>query len=144
MDITDNDRGPMDHISSSSSLLSVSSRLSYTTSYLSFTPDDGTAINASKSLLVPLVPTILDRVYTELLAYEITAAAFVPRQITSHETGPAPSKVQDISLTHSHIMRQKDFLKGYLVKILSNKDWTPDSRLWDYMDKVGTAHTGAL
>ena len=131
----------MNHISSSS-LLEVSSRLSYTTSFLSFTPEDGAAINASKPLLVPLVPTILDLIYTKLLTYDITAAAFVPRQGTSHETGPAPSKAQDLNLHHSHIMRQKDFLKSYLVKILSNEDWTPNSPLWEYMDKVGIAHTG--
>ena len=142
MAIAEKARSPMDHISSSS-LLNVPSRLSYTTSFLSFTPDDGAAINASKPLLVPLVPAILDLVYTKLLTYDITAAAFVPRQGTSHETGPAPSKAQDLDLHHSHIMRQKDFLKGYLVKILSNQNWTPDSPLWDYMDKVGIAHTGA-
>ena len=131
----------MNHISLSS-LLNVSSRLSYTTSFLSFTVADGVAINASKPLLIPLIPKILDLVYTKLLTYDITAAAFVPRQGTSHETGPAPSKAQDLDLNHSHIMRQKDFLKGYLVKILSNGDWTVNSPLWDYMDKVGIAHTG--
>ena len=138
---TENAHGLMNHISSPS-LLEVSSRLSYTTSFLSFTTEDGAAINASKPLLVPLVPTILDLIYTKLLTYDITAAAFVPRQGTSHETGPAPSNAQELNLHHSHIMRQKDFLKSYLVKILSNEDWTPNSPLWEYMDKVGIAHTG--
>lgn len=141
MATSDKARGSMNHISSSS-LLDISSRLSYTTSFLSFTSDDGAAINASKPLLVPLVPIILDLVYTKLLTYDITAAAFVARQGSSYETGPAPSKAQDLDLNHPHIMRQKDFLKGYLVKILSNEDWTTNSPLWDYLDKVGIAHTG--
>ena len=132
---------PMHHISSPS-LLKVSSRLSYTTSFLSFTPDDGAAINASEPLLAPLLPKILDLVYTKLLAYDITAAVFVPRQGDSRETGPAPAKAQGLSLTHSRIMRQKDFLKGYLVKILNNENWTSNSPLWEYLDKVGIAHTG--
>ena len=134
-------RSPMNHISSLS-LLDVSSRLSYTTSFLSFTPSDGAAINASNPLLVPLLPSILDMVYTKLLTYDITAMAFVPRQGDRHEIGPAPTKAQDLSLNHSHIMRQKNFLKGYLLRILNNGDWTPSSPLWEYMDKVGIAHTG--
>ena len=113
-------RSAMNHVSSSS-LLDIPSCLSYTTSFLSFTSEDGAAINASKSLLVPLVPTILDLVYIKLLTYDITAAAFVPRQGTRYETDPAPSKAQDLDLNHPHILRQKDFLKGYLMRILSNQ-----------------------
>lgn len=124
-----------------SSLRSLPTRISYLSSFLSFQPSDGLSIQASKPLIVPLIPVALDLVYTKLLGYDITAKAFVPRQ-SGQESGPSPTRPQDLSLTHEHILHRKNFLKGYLVKLVSNQDWTPTSSLWDYMDKVGIAHTG--
>lgn len=54
----------------------------------------------------------------------------------------APSNPQDLNLGHAHIRRQMTFLKGYLLKIVNNDDWSPSSPLWEYMDKVAIAHTG--
>lgn len=123
------------------SLRSLPTRIAYLSSFLSFQSADGLAIQASKPLIAPLIPVALDLVYTKLLGYDITAKAFVPRQ-SGQENGPSPTKPQDLSLTHEHILHRKNFLKGYLVKVVSNQDWTPTSPLWDYMDKVGVAHTG--
>lgn len=124
-----------------SSLRSLPTRISYLSSFLSFQKSDGLAIQASKPLIAPLIPVALDLVYTKLLGYDITAKAFVPRQ-SGQESGPSPTKPQDLSLTHEHILHRKNFLKGYLMKLVSNQDWTATSPLWDYMDKVGIAHTG--
>jgi hypothetical protein len=33
-------------------------------------------------------------------------------------------------------------LKGYLVRLTSNTDWTSSSPFWEYLDGVGKAHTG--
>ncbi|KAI9703004.1 MAG: hypothetical protein M1820_005995 [Bogoriella megaspora] len=129
----------MQHIPTSS-LTSLPSRISYLKSFLKFTPEDGAAIHQSSTILAPLVPTILDAVYTNLLSYDITAKAFAPRQ--PGYTGPAPSSVQDLSLTHPQILHRKDFLKRYLVQLVSNEDWSDDAMLWGYMDKVGVMHTG--
>lgn len=135
-----NARNVMAHIPPSS-LVSVPGRVRYLASFLSFSPSDGAAINASKPLLVPLVPAILDIVYSKLLEYDITAAAFVPRQ-DDKESGPAPTIPQDLSLNHEHIRLRQDFLKKYLVRILDNDNWTPESPFWAYLDTVGIAHTG--
>lgn len=124
-----------------SSLRSLPTRISYLSSFLSFQPSDGLAIQASKPFIAPLIPVALDLVYTKLLGYDITAKAFVPRQ-SDQENGPSPTRPQDLSLTHEHILHRKNFLRGYLVKLVNNYDWTPTSPLWDYMDKVGIAHTG--
>lgn len=124
-----------------SSLRHLPARISYLSSFLSFQPSDGLAIQASKPLIAPLIPVALDLVYTKLLGYDITAKAFVPRQDGSKQ-GPAPTRPQDLYLSHSHILHRKNFLRAYLVKIVSNADWTPSSPLWRYMDVVGAAHAG--
>ena len=135
--------GQMAHIPASS-LRSLPQRISYLSSFLSFGPTDGLAIQASGAHIAPQIPTALDLVYAKLLSYDITAKAFVPRQ-GGAENGPtpAPARPQDLSLTHAHILLRKDFLKDYLLRIVSNEDWTPSSALWDYLDHIGVAHTGA-
>lgn len=129
----------MQHISPAE-LLSVPHRISYLKKFLKFAESDGAAIQASGQILGPLIPGVLDAVYTNLLSYDITAKAFAPRQ-PGYE-GPAPASMQDLTLDHPQILHRKDFLKRYLVQLVSNKEWDDESKLWDYMDKVGIMHTG--
>lgn len=133
----------MEHIDASS-LSSLPSRLSYTLSFLAFTPEtDGPSINASAATLGPLIPTVLDLVYTKLLSYDITAKPFTPQtQPEEKEKGTAPQSPKELHLEHAHILRQKTFLKNYLLKICTNEDWSPTSQLWVYMDHVALMHTG--
>ena len=125
---------------SPSSLNSLPSRVSYLKSFLSFTADDGAALRASAPLVAPLVPAILDAVYTKLLSFDITAKAFVPRQ--PGYNGTVPKDALALNLTHPQIVHRKDFLKAYLVKLVSNEDWSDDSKFWQYLDTVGIMHTG--
>ncbi|KAL9607045.1 MAG: hypothetical protein Q9167_008005, partial [Letrouitia subvulpina] len=133
------------------SLTHLPTRLAYTTSFLAFTPADGALIQASAPLIAPLIPALLDVVYTKLLSYDITAAAFVPPQAPTTSTGAGtststispPTSPADLHLTHPHIAHRKAFLRAYLLKIARNDDWTPTSPLWAYMDAVAIAHTGA-
>ena len=131
----------MEHIPPSA-LTALTPRLAYTTSFLNFTSDDGAAIHASGPLIGPLIPTVLDAIYTKLLMYDITAKAFVPNTSADHDNAPAPAAPQGLNLEHAHIKRQMNFLRGYLLKIVHNEDWSPSSPLWEYMDKVAIAHTG--
>ncbi|MCJ1236282.1 hypothetical protein MMC14_004261 [Varicellaria rhodocarpa] len=139
----------MQHISPTT-LCSLPHRLNYTLSFLNLDPSiDGQAITRSAALLGPLLPTILDAVYTKLLSYDITAKAFLsplpspslspPNHAT---TPPPPQNPQQLHLTHAHILRQKTFLKAYLLRIATNEDWSPNSKLWQYMDGIAVAHTG--
>ena len=125
---------------SPSSLTSLPSRVSYLKSFLSFTSEDGAALRASAPLVAPLVPAILDAVYTKLLSFDITAKAFVPRQ--PGYRGTVPTSALDLTLDHPQIAHRKDFLKAYLVKLVSNEDWSDDSKFWLYLDTVGVMHTG--
>ena len=135
------DISKMEHIPPST-LVELVPRLTYTTSFLNFTADDGAAIHASGPLIAPLIPTVLDVIYTKLLGYDITSKAFVPKTVADLDKHPSPSDPQDLHLGHAHIKRQMGFLKGFLLKIVHNEDWSPSSPLWEYMDKVAIAHTG--
>lgn len=72
--------------------------------------------------------------------YDITAASFAPAQSSEGLS----VNVAELHRDHSNIKFRKDFLKGYLVRLVSNHDWTPESKFWEYIDHVGKAHTGTL
>ncbi|EEQ83783.1 hypothetical protein RJZ56_006368 [Blastomyces dermatitidis] len=125
------------------SLANLKSRLSYVKGFLHFTEKDGAFIQAAKEIIAPAVPAVLDAVYTRLLSFDITAKSFVPRQPEQDTNEPAAAgSVAELALDHPNIVHRKDFLKNYLIRLVSNKDWSDESSFWGYLDKVGIMHTG--
>lgn len=129
----------MEHIDAAS-LEDLTTRITYLSSFLDLNASDGEALLAAKPLVAPLIPTILTAVYTKLLSYDITAQAFVPRN-TDYE-GETVKSVQELTLEHPQIALRKDFLKNYLVKLVSTSDLSPNSPFWVYLNQVGIMHTG--
>ncbi|KAF9560033.1 hypothetical protein CPC08DRAFT_708373 [Agrocybe pediades] len=127
----------MQHISESS-LNELPSRVKYLRDFIGFTSDDAAALHAARDVVAPLVPTIVDMVYEKLLSFDITSKSFVPRQ--TGYSGEAPTKLSELSLEHSQIKFRKDFLAGYLAKLVT-MDYEK-IETWRYLDKVGLMHTG--
>ncbi len=98
----------MQHISTSS-LSELPARISYLSSFLELTPSDGEALLVAKPLIAPLIPAVLNAVYSKLLSFDITAQVFVPKN-TDYE-GEAVKSVQELTLEHPQIALRKDFLK---------------------------------
>ena len=78
--------------------------------------------------------------YRKLLEFDITAQVFVPGN-TGFE-GEVVKDVQELTLEHPQIAMRKDFLKNYLVKLVSATDLSPMSAFWVYLDNVGVMHAG--
>jgi len=115
-------------------------RMGYLQDFLQFDPaKDGPLIAACKPVLAPIVNDVVDAVYDHLLQYDITAAAFAPAQAA----GLQSYQTEELHRDHPNVKFRKDFLKGYLVRLVSNSDWSPESNFWSYIDKVGKAHTGS-
>jgi hypothetical protein len=127
----------MQHIDPAS-LEYLPARIQYLRDFIGFTHKDAAALHAAKPAIAPLVPYAVDAVYTKLLSFDITSKAFVPRQ--TGYTGKAPTRVEDLNHDHPQIKFRKDFLAGYLVKLVT-MDYEKDAS-WEYLDKVGLMHTG--
>lgn len=127
----------MQHIEPAS-LSSLPERVQYLKAFLGFTHNDADALHAAKLFVAPLIPTILDLVYTKLLSFDMTAQSFVPRQ--SDYVGLTPSNVKDLNVNHPQIAFRKTFLQKYLVMLVT-ADYD-DEKTWEYLDKVGIMHTG--
>ncbi|KIM42580.1 hypothetical protein M413DRAFT_444288 [Hebeloma cylindrosporum] len=108
----------MQHISESS-LEHLPSRIDYLRSFIDFTSEDAAALHAAKPVVGPLVPTVV-----ELTGY----------------TGFAPTALTDLKQDHPQIKFRKDFLKAYLVKLVTLDYEKIES--WEYLDRVGLMHTG--
>ncbi|EFQ97995.1 hypothetical protein MGYG_01031 [Nannizzia gypsea CBS 118893] len=121
---------------------SLASRVNYLKAFLKFTDEDGAALQSAKPLVAPALPAILDAIYTNLIGFDVTAKSFVPPQPEQDKSTVATTSVAELSLTHPNILHRKDFLKAYLVKLVSNSDWSDESKFWEYLDKVGVMHTG--
>lgn len=119
------------------SLEILHSRVSYARDFVSFTKEDAAALHAAKPYLAPLVPSVVDAVYTKLFEFSITAESFIPRQ--TGYTGEAPTSLSELTLDHPQIRFRKDFLTGYIVKLVT-MDYL-DFGSWEYLDKVGRVHT---
>jgi len=127
----------MQHIDPSS-LNSLPDRIAYLRAFLGFTSEDAAALHAAKPVVAPLIPTVLDAVYAKLLSFDITAASFVPRN-TDFE-GKTAASIQELTLKSPQILFRKDFLKNYLVQLVT-ADYD-SKKTWEYMDRVGIMHTG--
>ncbi|KAI9759931.1 MAG: hypothetical protein M4579_001964 [Chaenotheca gracillima] len=134
-------KSPMRDIPATS-LNHLPSRINYLQSFLDFTEEDGARIQSTAPVISPLLPVILEAVYTKLLSFTITAKAFVPRQPGFKGSLPASFDVHDLTVDSPMIAHRKNFLRSYLVKLVSNKDWSETSPFWEYLDKVGIMHTG--
>jgi len=130
----------MQHIEASQLATSLPYRITYLSTFLDLAPEDGEALLAAKPLIAPLIPAVLDAVYSKLLSFDITAQAFVPKN-TGFE-GETVKSVQELTLESPQIAFRKDFLKNYLVKLVSTADLTPASPFWAYLNNVGIMHTG--
>ncbi|KAJ3509115.1 hypothetical protein NLJ89_g5387 [Agrocybe chaxingu] len=124
----------------SASLDDLHMRTDYLRTFINFTADDAAVLHVAKDIVAPLVPSIVDTVYIQLLPFDITASAFVPRQ--TGYIGDVPTKLDDLTLEHLQIKFRKDFLSGYLVKLVTMDYAKAES--WAYLDKVGLMHTGAV
>ena len=127
----------MEHIDPET-LGELPSRINYLREFIGFTVEDSKALRAAAPVVSPLVPAAVEAVYDKLLSFDITAQAFVPRQ-TGYD-GVAPTALQELSQDHPMIRFRKDFLAGYLAKIVSLDFESLAS--WQYLDKVGMMHTG--
>ncbi|KAF5343956.1 hypothetical protein D9756_011567 [Leucocoprinus leucothites] len=120
------------------SLESLPSRVEYIRDFINFDEKDAAALHAAKPYLAPLVPTVVDAVYLKLFEFTITAQSFVPRN--TGYSGEVPTSAEDLNLDHPQIKFRKDFLAGYVAKLVT-MDYA-DIKTWEYLDKVGRMHTG--
>lgn len=111
-------------------------RFEYLAEFSGFGEQDIQAIHGAAGALAPLVPGLVDAVYTKLWEYDATKRHFMPRQ--SGYTGPLPDNLESLSQDHEMIQFRKQHLTRYLVTLVTKPY---DGTMLNYLDMVGKIHT---
>ena len=114
----------------------VGYRFNYLSDFIGFDQADIDTIHAAAPLLAPLVPQLVDGVYSKLHSYTSTWRHFVPKQ--SGYDGEVPSDVKSLSVDHPQIQFRKQHLARYLQSLVTKPY---DASLLKYLDMVGKIHT---
>ncbi|SAM08396.1 hypothetical protein [Absidia glauca] len=94
------------------------------------------AIQAVAEKVRPLVPVVVNAVYTKLFEYDVTKKYFLPKN--EGFEGSTATSLEELTLEHPQIKFRKDFLSKYLYKLL---DGPYDERFIRYLDWVAKIHT---
>jgi hypothetical protein len=111
-------------------------RFSYLAEFMGFDERDIQAIHGAAAALAPLVPSLVDAVYTKLFTYDATVRHFVPRQ-HGYE-GEVPKDLESLSQEHEMIQFRKHHLGRYLTSLVTRPY---DGKMVSYLDMVGKMHT---
>lgn len=111
-------------------------RFQYLAEFMGFDEGDIAAVHGAASLIAPLVPTLVDAVYTKLHTYDATWRHFLPRQ--SGYEGPVPQTLAEVTPDHEMIRFRKQHLAQYLAALVTRPY---DGKMVAYLDMVGKMHT---
>ncbi len=111
-------------------------RFDYVSKFMGFGPDDITAIHATAPMLAPLVPALVDAVYSKLIQQDATWRHFMPRQ--AGYSGEMPESLEKLTMDHPQIAFRKQHLGRYLATLVTKPY---DAKMVEYLDMVGKIHT---
>jgi len=114
----------------------VNYRYQYVAEFTGFDAEDVKAIHAAAGHLAPLIPSIVERTYEKLLAYDATARHFVPRQ-HGYE-GSLPESLELLGADHPQIQFRKEHLNRYLMHLVGH---AYNDKMVAFLDMAGKMHT---
>ncbi|ORX52481.1 hypothetical protein DM01DRAFT_1063201 [Hesseltinella vesiculosa] len=126
----------MEHIDTKKLYEDSTYRFGYVSKFMDFGEDDIKAIEAVADKIRPLVPVVVDAVYTKLFSFDVTKKFFLPKN--EGFDGAVAASLEDLDLDHPQIKFRKDFLSKYLNKLLNGPY---DERMLRYLDWVAKIHT---
>jgi hypothetical protein len=128
-----------EHIDSTRLNQDLRYRFDYLSKFINFTTDDIKALNTLSTVILPLIPVIVDSVYRKLFQFDITKHFFVLRndgfdgRIKSDEI---------LTLESTQMIYRRDMLSGYLKRLLLQHEWTDE--FLQYLSHIGRMHTNKI
>src|SRR3954464_9365971 len=111
-------------------------RFEYVSGFMGFSDADVAAIHGAASAIAPLVPTLVEAVYSKLQQYDATWRHFLPRQ--SGYNGVVPTSLEQVTQDHEMIRFRKEHLGRYLAALVAKPY---NGKMVAYLDMVGKMHT---
>jgi len=114
-------------------------RFEYISKFLNFTNNDITALNTLATIIIPVIPVIVDSVYRKLFQFDITKNFFVLRN-DDFDVRLKPDGI--LRLDSAQMTYRRDMLSDYLKRLLLQNQWTDD--FLQYLSKIGRKHTNKI
>ena len=111
-------------------------RVGYLMEFVGLSAEDVQTIHGAAGALAPLVPGLVDAVYSKLYGYTSTWRHFLPRQ--HGYDGPIPTNLEELTPDHPQITFRKQHLGRYLANLVTKPY---DGKMLEYLDMVGKIHT---
>jgi hypothetical protein len=111
-------------------------RFDYLSKFLNFTSDDISALNNLATIILPLIPVIVDTVYRKLFQFDITKDFFILR---NDGFGGRLQTDQSLSLDSAQMTYRRDMLSGYLKRLFLQQEWTDE--FIQYLSQIARMHT---
>ncbi|UJR26982.1 hypothetical protein I4U23_008289 [Adineta vaga] len=112
-------------------------RFDYITKCIDFTSDDINMLNILAPIIIPLLPSIVEKAYKKLYSYDITRNYFLSPHDGFEQF--CPNKETGSTLISVQVNYRKDMLSVYLGRILTERDW--NDTFLQYLSRVGEIHT---
>jgi len=111
-------------------------RFEYLAEFIGFGSDDAATIQAFAPHLGPRIAELVEKTYTKLLDYDVTARHFVPKQHGFE--GDVPKNLAELDDDHPQVKFRKDHLNRYFMQLIGR---SYDAKMVQYLDMVGKIHT---
>lgn len=111
-------------------------RYAFLSEFIQFGAEDVRRIQASAPHIGPRIGEMVDKTYTQLLAFDATAKHFLPKQHGFE--GESPTDLTELNANHPQIQFRKDHLNRYFVALIGR---AYDGKMIQYLDMVGKIHT---
>ncbi|KIY48019.1 hypothetical protein FISHEDRAFT_24438, partial [Fistulina hepatica ATCC 64428] len=118
---------------------SLYDRVDYLSKFINFSEDDMDCLAELSTLLLPMIPQLVDNVYYHFFKFDVTKKVFLPRAGGGME-GRTMGSLHELTLDAPQIEIRKKTFSMYLRKLVTC-DFSQLSA-WEYFDNVGLMHTG--
>ncbi|KAF9923529.1 hypothetical protein FBU30_006429 [Linnemannia zychae] len=128
----------MEHIERKTLYTDPVYRFQYVAKFMGFGEEDINIIKAAGPLVKPLVPSVVDAVYTKLHSFDITWATMAKRHEGFVPKEGIVENVAELTENAEQIKFRKDMLSKYFDRLLTNPY---DERMIKYLEYVARIHT---
>jgi hypothetical protein len=129
--------GTMEHIDRSKLYTDPVYRFQYVAKFMNFGEEDIKVIQGARDLIKPLVPHVVDSVYTKLQQFDITWG-FMAKRHEGFDADDVENDVKKLSANNQQIKFRKDMLTRYFNKLVTEPY---DIKMIKYLEYVARIHT---
>lgn len=111
-------------------------RFDFISRFIHFTEKDIAVLNSIASVVLPVVPVVVDQVYRKLFQFDVTKNYFVLR---NDGFDGKKQRTHELTLDSAQMIYRRDMLSGYIKRLIVQEQWNDE--YLQYLSRIGRMHT---